>query len=305
MTDLPPLASGATPAPPMPLEAVFTRAWSLLRANAVVALPPVILVALCVVLAIPFIVTIWSSALAPGGHVVGSREPPPWWALASLAAAYALLLGGGFSAIVMMFGMADSAWARGSTGFADGLATWRARSGALFAASVGLFGVSVVALILALPTLGLSMLAFIVFTIYVLPAAIGGGRSGFAAIADSFRLVRAFFVRSAIGIALLMAAYYVISFAGYFAVFPIMVWFMKAASEPSHVATLPLPTAPLPLPPVPLIVACGALYLLIAFISLAYYGYYALVLVGMYRSLVGPGDAADPGAGVASAAPSG
>ena len=298
MTYLPPSAGDWAPDEPMPLEAVFGRAWTLMRANWVIALPPIIVVVLCLLLVVPFMVTAWSSVFAHGGHVGGSREPVPWWAMASFAAAYTIMLVGGFSAVVMMFGMAESAWTRGSTGFSDGFAALRTRSRALAVSGLGIAGLGFVAVILALPTLGLSMLAFVVFTIYVLPAVIGGRRDGFASIADSFRLVRTYFVRSAIGIALLLAVYYAISFAGYFAVLPMTAWVMQVASEPSKLQTLPLP-------PVPLIAACGALYLAITIVSLAYYGYYALVLVGMYRSLVGPGDAVDSNARVAADAPGG
>lgn len=296
MTNVPPFGQSGPPDGPMPLEAVFARAWALLRTNWFIALPPIVVVTLCLSFAAPFVVATFSTAFGHGDHL--PRPHVPGWAMASFAVAYAAMLLGGFSAIVMMFGMADAAWAGGGATFGDGFSALGTRSGALAAASLGLLGVSLLALILALPTLGLSMLAFVVFTIYVMPAVVGGGRGGFAALAESFRLVRSSFVRSAIGIALLIAGSYAISFAGYFSVLPLTVWFMKVVSEPSRLQTLPAP-------PVALIVACGSIYLVITILSLAYYGYYALVLVGMYRSLVGPGQRAGSVAGTAADAPGG
>lgn len=301
MTDVPPFAHGEAPDGPMPLEAVFARAWSLLRANWSVAVPPVVVVTLAVLLLIPAVATLMSGLWAHGTHI-GQVDasvpatPPPAWALISLAAGDVVLLCGSVCAIVMTFAMADAAWNCGAATFAEGFVALRTRSKAITSASAGLVGVGFLALLLALPTLGLSMIAVVVFTMYVLPAAIGGGRTGFAAIAESYRLVRSTFVRSAIGIALLIAVQYALSLAAYPALLPLIFPFLSA----SRAST---PGAALPLPSVPLLIACGTAYLVITLASFAYYGYFALVLVGMYRSLVGRGELTGMVVGPAARAP--
>ena len=86
-------------------------------------------------------------------------------------------------------------------------------------------------MVLALPTLLLSVVALTIVTLFVMPAAVGGGRGGFEAIAESFRLIRSFFVPSLVTWLVLYAIQYGISFFAAFAVVPLEISAMP--SEPN------------------------------------------------------------------------
>ena len=163
-------------------------------------------------------------------------------------------------------------------------AAFRWRGGAFLVAVIGLVGVAIVAFILALPTLFIALLALPLFTMYVLPAAVGGGRGGFEAIGDSFRLVWRFFLPSLIACVVLFGISYGISFI---AVIPIL---------PLEMATLPSPGETMPhMPPLPLLFFGVVGYLVAIALQLAYYGFYAIAIVGLYRSLVAQPPAAAAG----------
>ena len=171
--------------------------------------------------------------------------------------------------------MAAAAWERGTTSLADGNAAFRARAGAFVVALIGLIGLGIVALIFALPTLFIALLALPLFTMYVLPAVVAGGRGGFEAIGESFRLVRRYFLASLIACVVLYGISYGISFIGAIPLFPLEFSMMPAAGQ----------TTP-NMPPIPLI-AFGVLgYIVTIALSLAYTGFYAIAVVGLYRSLV-------------------
>ena len=74
--------------------------------------------------------------------------------------------------------------------------------------AIGLILLGIVAAVLALPTLTLSLLAFWIFTLYAMPAAVIGNQPGFSSIAQSFQIAAKRFVPTLI-IAILIA---VISF---------------------------------------------------------------------------------------------
>ena len=272
----------------VPLEAIFARAWTLLRANWTIALVPIVAGLICLVAMIPYLVGIFSLMLQMFRHP-DAGPAFPGWLLGYFAAVYLMLIVVALGAIAMIFGMADAAWTRGTATFADGFAALRTRTGAVFIACVGLIGVAVAAMILALPTLFVSFLALVVFTMYVLPAVVSGRRSGFAAIGESFRLVRGAFGRSAIGIFMLVALQYALSFLMYPIMLPIMIPFQTAMLNAKPGDPSALLSA---LPAVPVVIACVAAYAIVSLLSCAYYGYYALVLTGLYRSLAFPQESA-------------
>ena len=104
-------------------------------------------------------------------------------------------------------GMAGAAWARGTTTLADGSAALKEAGGNVAMTALGLIGPGIVATILALVTiltipnslwmalltiltipLTISLLAFWIFALYAMPAAIIGRRRGFSSIAESLRI---------------------------------------------------------------------------------------------------------------------
>ncbi|HWT05098.1 MAG TPA: hypothetical protein VN224_05030, partial [Xanthomonadales bacterium] len=188
-----------------------------------------------------------------------------------------------------MYGMADAAWAKGTTTFADGFTAFRTRAGALFVAGIGVVGLGICAAMLALPTLGLALLALPLVTMYVAPAVVTGRCDGFTAIAESFRLVRRFFGASGIALLVLLGINYGISMVASFPIYP-----LEFALLPSGGETKPH------LPPTGVLVGAGLWFVLAMIASQAYLGYYTIAIVGLYRSLY-----AQPGASAAPPPPPG
>jgi hypothetical protein len=149
-----------------------------------------------------------------------------------------------------------------------------ARLGASIVAGIGLIGLSIVAVIVAIPTLGASFLAMIVFTMYALSAVVGGGRGGIDAIAESFRLALRYFGASAITSLVL----YAVQYAAQFAVFPaIMVIWLSTLSTAISGQKAAVMIVGLSL--------AGVLFVLGQAVMLAAYSYHALMLCGLYRSM--------------------
>ena len=184
------------PAPdPLAFDALLSRSWALFRRNWVVALPMVIATGIAIACvggfaAVAVVALIRSNGMSHLSNGTGAALGISYVALV-LALLVVVLW-----ATIATYAMADAAWTRGTTSFADGFAAFPRRVGPVLVALIGLIGVGIVAILLALPTLGLALLALPLVTMYVLPAVIAGGRGGFEAIGESFRLVRAFFVPS-------------------------------------------------------------------------------------------------------------
>jgi hypothetical protein len=282
------------PAPQgIPLEMLLSRSWALFKRNWIVALPPVI--AMVVVLA--GIALLFAAIIAAlFAHGLARSAPSPqvgagFFAGILVFAGVALVVS--IWAQVAMFGMADAAWAKGTATFADGFAAFRARGGALVVAIIGIFGLGIAALILFFPTLGLSFLALPLFTMYVLPSVVTGGRDGFAAIAESFNLVKRFFGPSAIVLLVLLAIQYGISMLASAPLFPMQFAIASSAGQGTQ-PHLPAPG---------LLVFAGVWFVLAMVVAQAYVGFYTIAIVGMYRSLFaqpGVGEPPAPGPVVAA-----
>jgi hypothetical protein len=270
-----------TPTPADPTrtaEAIFARSWALFRKNWILAVPPVITGVITVVAVFPLLWLIADAVFAHVGDAAKVTTVPaatlPATFLPLTAFVGVVLVAVTLWCYAMMYGMADAAWARGTTSLGDGFAAFRRRAGALFVAGIGALGVAFAALILALPTLGLAVIALPVVTMYIMPSAVAGRRSGFAAVGESFRLVRRSLGRSALVMLCLYAIMYGISLVGGLALFPV-----QLAVIPSG------PDATLQPPPLALMVVCGGVYLVFMLASMAFKGFYALVIAGLYRSL--------------------
>lgn len=273
------------PAPePIPFETLLSRSWALLRRNWIIVLPPIIAVVLVTAGVIALMAGFVAQALAHGGHARGA-SPPPGGGFAGIFAFAALAIVLSLWANAAMFGMADAAWAKGTATFADGNAAFRTRAGALIVAYVGLIGLAIVAAILILPTLGLAILALPLFTMYVIPSVVTGGRDGFTAIAESFRLVVRFFGASALALLILLGIQWGISMLATAPLYPLQLSIISSIG-PAGVPRLP---------PAPLLVAGGVWFVIAMAIGQAYTGYYAIAIVGLYRSLFGrPGTEEPP-----------
>ncbi|MBV8298866.1 MAG: hypothetical protein JO083_04805 [Candidatus Eremiobacteraeota bacterium] len=177
---------------PQPVESVFTRAWELLSRNWIIIVPGIVIGAILgvlrVVLAPPAMYTTDAAgttvynAGAVGATILSS-------ALLSLIGLIAYIANQAFTT-----GMAGAAWQRGVTTLADGFAAFQEDAGRIIITAIGLILLAVVAVVLAIPTIGIALLAFYLFTLYAMPAAIVGNRPGFSSIAESFRITLARFV---------------------------------------------------------------------------------------------------------------
>ena len=275
----------AAPAPePIRFEVLLSQSWTLFRRNWIVAMPPVIAMLIGVAGWAAFVGAVVAGALGRG--VFRPNAPVPGSGFFSTLVVGVLVFAIVMFAIslwsyVAMFGMADAAWAKGTATFDDGFRAFRTRAVAFIVAGIGVVGLAMVALVLVLPTLGLAFLALPLVTMYVAPAVVSGGRDGFTAIGESFRLVRRFFGTSAIALLVLVGINYGISMMATFPLYPLEFAFLPRAGE-----TVPH------IPPIGLLAAAGLWFVLAMVVAQAYLGYFAIAIVGLYRSLSAQPDVA-------------
>lgn len=258
---------------PVPFDKLFVQSWVVFRRNWIVALPPLI-AGVVVFTAVGVLVAatiVWAIAESAHRSTSGMAAGLAFGYLAFFVLMIVALLWG----YVAMFGMADAAWTRGTATFADGFVAFRERAGATLLAGIGMVGLGFAAFILAFPTLLISLLAYPVFTMYVMPSVVVGRRGGFEAIGESIRLVLRFFGGSAITVLVLYAIGYGISLIGTFAILPLQFSVMPTGSDTEF-----------HMPPIPLLAGSVLGYVLSLVVSIAYSGFVATVLVGMYRDLI-------------------
>lgn|GEM_PF-1404752 len=278
-----------TPPPvpePIRFEVLLSQSWALFRRNWIVALPPVIALLIGLVCTAALVGAIVAAAVAHG--LFQRYAPPPDNGFFAMLFAGIVIYAVVMLAVILwsyaaMYGMADAAWAKGTATFADGFTAFRTRAGALIVAGIGVAGLALVAVFLALPTLGLAVLAMPLVTMYVAPSVVTGGRDGFTAIGESFRLVRRFFGTSAIALLVLIAINYGISMMASFPMYPLEFAFLPTAGQPApH------------LPAVGFLVGAGLWFVLAMIVAQAYLGYYTIAIVGLYRSLYAQPSAGQP-----------
>lgn len=267
-----------TPAPsqaPAEFSVLFSRSWELFKRNWIVAIPTVITGFLVVLIVVALTVASVVGVMGYSGHLRASTISSGT-VIAACAAFFFLIVLLGLWCQIATYAMADAAWTRGSTTLADGFAAFPSRWAAVLVAWIGLFGITMLAIILALPTLGFSFIGLPFATMYVLPAAIVGRRGGFEAIAETFTLLRRFFVPALLTWLGLYAIQYGLSFLMYFVIVPLQFSLVSTGSSPT-----------LQMPPIPLLAFCGFGITLFFLVMLAYAGFSAIVLVGSYRDLAG------------------
>ncbi len=262
--------------PTRTVEALFSQSWAVFRKNWIVVLPPVIAGAVTFALMIPLVGAIAVETVrtlkAPPGVVTFDARIGFAVALVSLVSIVV-----GLWSYAAMYGMAGAAWSRGTTSFGDGWTAFRTRGGALFVSWIATLLVFIAAVLLALPTLGLSVIALPVALMYVMPAVVVGGRGGFAAVGESFRLARRSLGRSALIVLMQYAIAYGIGMIASFGILP-----LEAAVMNQAVTGQPQ----LQMPPLGTIVVAGLAYLASILLSLAFGGFVAVLVVGFYRWLL-------------------
>ena len=161
---------------PQNVESTFSRSWELLTKNWVIIVPGLV---------VAIITAVIDYLIAPHSSVYGVS----WWSSASTSILLSLVTLAGFiAAQCYTIGMAGAAWRHGKTNLSDGTRAFERDAGNTFVAIIGLVIALIVAAVLALPTIGISLLLYFYFFIYTYAAAIIGERPGFAAMGDSFRI---------------------------------------------------------------------------------------------------------------------
>jgi hypothetical protein len=172
------------------VESVFSRAWELLSHNWIIIVPGIV---------VGLIVGLISGLLAPHAYTTAEYQNDPSLAMSNLGS---IFIRGVLVAGVGVLGYIAT------TTLADGSAAFSERSGNIVMTAIGLILLGIIAAVLAIPTITLSLLAFWIFTLYAMPAAVIGNQPGFSSIGESFRIAAKRFVPTLI-IAILIA---VISF---------------------------------------------------------------------------------------------
>lgn len=173
----------------MPAEGTafpFARAWTVLRGNAVIVLPS-ILVGIASALA--------ARILAHGGYLswsffgaMNEQGPGAFWLFAQTIVAMLLRMVAAVVAIALTAGMAATAWSGSRASLADGARALRRRGVQAFFALVLLTLLGLFASALLIPTFGISVLAYMTFFLYAMPAVVVGNRGAIEALVESIAL---------------------------------------------------------------------------------------------------------------------
>ena len=164
---------------------VFSRAWLLLCRNWIIVLPSLV---------VGIVSAAVTSALSASGLVswdffgdLNAEGPGAFWMFFATIVAIGLRIFAALVSIAFTTGMAGAAWERGRTTLADGLAALRRDGIQAFLALVVLLLIGLAAAALLVPTFGLSVLAYMVFLVYTMPAVIVGDLPAAQAVVDSIR----------------------------------------------------------------------------------------------------------------------
>ncbi len=148
----------------------FARSWELLRNNWILIVPGLVIgIALAIILGIMALVALASLALSS--------------LIMSAVALLAVVV-----TIAFTTGMAAAAWQTGTASLSDGSKAFTAEGGSIFVAILLVAVAGILAVILAIPTLFISLVLFALCVLYVFAGVVVGGNTGPAALAESARI---------------------------------------------------------------------------------------------------------------------
>jgi hypothetical protein len=177
--------------------AMFSRAWDVLRRNWIIAVPAIV-----VGIAGAAAANVLSNAGLLSWSFFGdmnAQGPGAFMLFLETIVAIALRMVATVLAIAFTAGMAAAAWTSGTARFSDGAAALRRNGLQAFFALVLLTLLGLVAAALAVPTFALSVLAYLVFLLYSMPAVLVGNRGATEAVIESITLAwRSFAVTIAV-----------------------------------------------------------------------------------------------------------
>lgn len=167
------------------MKDTFFRAAVLLSRNAVIVVPS-LLIGLVSAAGAYALSLAGVSSWGFFGNLDAQGSGVFWQFLQSIVAVAVRILGA-LIAIAFTTGMAGAAWEHGKATLADGLAAFKHEGLHLLEALILLFLMGLVASALVIPTFGISLLLYMTFMIYTMPAVVVAGRSATDAIVDSVR----------------------------------------------------------------------------------------------------------------------
>jgi hypothetical protein len=168
------------------MKAIFAEAFLLLRRNMIIVVPSLIVGIASAVAAYVLSLSGYLSWEFFGD--LDAQGPAAFWHFVGTIVALGLRILGALVAIAFTTGMAGAAWQRGRAHLADGLAALRHEGLQVFIALALLFALGLIASALVVPTFGISLLAYMVFMMYTMPAVVVGNRAAQDAIVDSIRI---------------------------------------------------------------------------------------------------------------------
>src|SRR5581483_3089644 len=177
---------------PEGLGNTFGRSWELLTGNWIMLVPGLVIGIVAAIL-IFFVVGaglaggVGLSAAGMSGAGLGTAAM--FGILAAVIGLVAMIL-----TVAYTTGMAGAAWRTGRATLDDGAAAFRKDAGSILVAIVLLIILAVVAAFLSVFTLGLALLAFVLFFMYTFASVIVGGKSGSEALGDSARITTRNFI---------------------------------------------------------------------------------------------------------------
>lgn len=158
-----------------PVESLLLRSWRTLSSNWSIIVPGL----LC---GLGGGIVIGLLTLA--GYQADKQAPAGFSAVTALAASIVWVLASILS-IAYTTGMARAAWETGHATYEDGRRAFREDAVQIFLTMLVLTVAALIAVALAPPTLGVSLLALVFFLIYAIPAVVVDRRSAFEALAES------------------------------------------------------------------------------------------------------------------------
>ena len=170
-------------------ENVFARSWQLLTRNWIIIVPGIV---------VGLIVGVVNDVLVPP-QTYGDPTTTGGIVSHGLAGAVGGMIAGavGIAGFVITqcytVGMAGAAWVRGRTSLGDGASALRDDATNVLGTAIGLFVLGVIAVVLALPTIGISLVIYYLFMLYAIPSAVVGNHGGLSAIGESVAITRAKF----------------------------------------------------------------------------------------------------------------
>ncbi len=168
------------------MRAVFARGWTLLARNPIIIVPS-LLVAFAGG-AVAYALSAWGDLSWQFFGDLNAAGPGAFWLFFGTIVAFALRIFGALIAIAFTTGMAGAAWERGAARFSDGADAFRREGLKVLGALLLLFVIGLVAAALVVPTFGISMLLYMVFMMYTMPAVVIDDRAASDAIVDSVRI---------------------------------------------------------------------------------------------------------------------